>query len=308
MTPRELVIKVLLKILSNPHQVTKKDIAKHINVKSIKTVEDYLDAIENVGINLTIEKKKGKNYYAIEPDRQFDELKYLLPLSDADMANIGRALNYIKDDDAFYLKKKLATLYDFQKLGLNALRRPALEKLNSLEASKKNKIQVILKNYRSNSNKIKDRQVEVFKIDPELDMIQAYDPDEPDAVRKNKHFKLSRITRVIHTDNPWQHEARHDIKPTDVFRIAKANQIRVELGMDVYAYNSLIDNYPMAKGRCDAGSLPNTFYFEAKVNPDFLGLINFIMNNAGHVEIISPPELKEKVRERINILLKDLEK
>ncbi|MEM6318640.1 MAG: WYL domain-containing protein [Bacteroidota bacterium] len=307
MTPRELIIKVLLKILSNPNQVTKRDIANHIN-KSISAVEEYLEALENVGINLIIEKKKGKNYYAIEPNLEFDELKHLLPLSDADMANIGRALNYVGKEDAFYLKKKLATLYDFQKLGLNALRRPALEKLNALNFSKNNKKQVIFENYKSNSNIIKNRQVEVFDIDHELDMVQAYDIEETRPNRQNKHFKLSRITRVIKTDNPWQNEANHYVKPTDVFRIAMDNQVRVELGMDVFAYNSLIDNYPMARGRCDEGSKPNTFYFQAKVNPKFLGLTNFIMNNAGHVEIISPPELKEKVRERINILLQDLKR
>lgn len=125
---------------------------------------------------------------------------------------------------------------------------------------------------------------------------------------QNKHYKIARITRVILTDDSWQNKTNHDTKPTDVFRIAESNQVRVELSMDVYAYNSLIDNYPLAKGRCDEDSVPNTFYFEAKVNPDFLGLINFIMNNAGHVEIISPPELKEKVQERINKLLKDLKK
>lgn len=301
MKPRELVIKVLLKILSAPNRVTKKDIAKHIQ-KSVSSVDEYIDAIENAGINITKEKIKGKNYYAIEPDDQFDELKYLLPLSDADMAQIGRALNYIKKEDAFYLKKKLASLYDFQKLGLNALRKPNLEKLNQLAFAEKNQKQVVLKNYRSNSNKIKDRQVEVFKVDPELDTLQAFDPID----LKVKHFKLSRITRVEQTEIPWQFKDKHDERPTDVFRIAMGNQIMVELNMDVYAYNSLIDNYSLARGKCDEGIKPNTFYFQSKVNPQFLGLINFIMNNAGHVEIISPPKLKEKVRERINLLLKNL--
>jgi len=163
-----------------------------------------------------------------------------------------------------------------------------------------------LEKYRSNSNDIRDRQVEVFDVDPELDMVQAYDPEEKRKDRQNKHFKLSRINRVINTNNPWQYKNKHDIKPTDVFRIAMANQVRVELNMDVYAYNSLIDNYPLAKGRCDDGSELNTFYFQAKVNPEFLGLINFIMNR--HVDIISPPELKDEVRKRINKLLKDLDK
>ena len=302
MTPRERVIRVLLRILANPYQYSRRELATYFDW-SKDTIDEDIQAIKNAGVNF-VQKKKGKHPCAIEPDPQFDELRYLQPLTDADKAQIGRALDYCNKKDAFYLKKKLSSLYDFQQLGLNALRRPALERLNQLEAAKKNKKRVKLERYRSNSNVIRDRPAEVFKVDPELDTLQAFDPED----RKIKHFKLSRIERVHITDTPWQYENKHIEKPTDVFRIAKGGQKIVQLKIDVYAYNSLIDNYPKAKGECDPGIESNTFDFQCKVNPEFLGLINFIMNNAGHVEILSPIELKEKVRERINILLKDLEK
>lgn len=301
MTARERTIRVMLRILANPYQYSRKELAKHFDC-SRDSIDDDIKAIKDADINFR-QLKKGKHPCAIEPDRQFEELRYLQPLTDADKAQIANALAYTNKKDAFYLKKKLDSLYDFQKLGLNALRRPALERLNNLAAAQKAKKQVILVRYRSNSNAIRDRQVEAFKVDPELDTVQAFDPKD----QKNKHFKLSRIERVLLTDTPWASEEKHNIKPTDVFRIAMANQIMVQLKIDVYAYNSLIDNYPKAKGECDSGTSPNTFFFQCKVNPQFLGLINFIMNNAGHVEIIAPIELKEKVRERVNILLADLD-
>jgi predicted DNA-binding transcriptional regulator YafY len=303
MTPKERAIRILLLILAKPHYYSRKGLAKHFKI-SVDSIKEYLLALENAHVNLTYETKKGQYFYAIEPDLHFKELQYLQPLSNADMTNIHRALDHIKPTDAFYLKRKIDSLYDFQKLGLNALRRPALERINHLKSAKKNKKQVILVRYRSNSNDIRDRLVEVFKIDPELDTIQAFDPND----KKIKHFKLSRIERVQLTDHPWAFQGKHDAKPTDVFRIAMGNQVLVQLKMDVYAYNSLIENFPKAKAECDTGSEPNTFEFQSKVNPQFLGLINFIMNNAGHVEIISPEELKDQVRKRINILLNDLDK
>jgi len=305
MLPRERVLKVLLRILARPYRYTRRDLWKHFRVSKSAIDEDIL-AIKAAGIVFD----QNKLYRcAILPDPKFDELRYLQSLTSEERAKIGNLLNQgLSQKEAFYLQQKLSSLYDFQQLGLNALRRPALEKLNLLESARKKELQVLLEKYRSNSNKIKDRVVEVFDINPELDTLQAFDPEEKSKDKQIKHFKLSRIERVHITDIPWANKTKHTIKPTDVFRIAKGGQKMVELKMDVYAYNSLIDNYPKAKGECMTGSENNTFHFQTKVNPDFLGLINFIMNNAGHVEVISPPELKEKVRERVNILLKDLEK
>lgn len=301
MTPRERILRVMQYILAHPYQFSRKEIAKNLDITVDKLKAD-IKIFKLANINF-VQEEKGKRLCAILPDSQFDELRYLQPLSDADRYTISRALDYLNNKEAIYIKKKLDSLYDFQKLGLNALRRPALERLNQLEAAKTNQKQVTLKGYRSNSNKIQDRYVEVFAISAEHDTIQAFDLVE----KKNKHYKISRIVRVEINDIDWKYQEQHDEKPTDVFRIAEKNQKLVQLQIDVYAYNSLIDNYPQAKGVCEPGSIPNTFEFQAKVNPKFLGITNFIMNNAGHVKIIFPPELKEKVRERVNILLRDLE-
>lgn len=301
MKPRERIIRILLRILIQPKRHTRRALANEFEL-GMKEIGKYIKAIKNGGVNILQEKKAPFRYW-IEPDNQFDELRYLQPLTNEDKYKITQALNQkYNDKEIDYLNNKLSSLYDFQQLGLESLRRPALERLNQLEAAIKIKKKVILKNYRSNSNDIRDRLVEVFHIDPELDTLQAFDPKEI----KIKHFKLSRIDRVVISEESWEYENRHHIKPTDVFRIAMANQKMIQLEIDVYAYNSLIDNYPLARGKCRPIGDGNNFDFQDKVNPKFLGLINFIMNNAGHVKIISPSELKEKVQERVNILLKEL--
>ena len=303
MTPRERVIQVLLRILARPYRYTKRDLAEHFGY-SKDTIDEDIQAIKASALDF---HQDHHHRCAILPSSQFDELRYLQFLTKKERAKIGQVLDKnFNDREAFYLKNKLSSLYDFQQLGLNALRRPALERLNQLEFSKTNKKQVVLENYRSNSNDIRDRIAEVFDIDAALDTIQALDPTEENKEKRIKHFKLSRIERVRLTNQSWQHEDQHNPKPTDVFRIAMANQVLVRLKIDVFAYNSLIDNYPKAKGACMPGAIPNTFDFQTKVNPEFLGLTNFIMNNTGHVEIISPPSLIEKVKEKATILLESL--
>ena len=307
MKPRERVLRVLLLLLSRPYRYSRKELCTHFNVGK-DGIDDDITAIRAADINF-VQEKNGQYRCAIEPDAHCKELSHLQTLTELERSRISDILHRSMGStkEANYLTKKLDSLYDFQQLGLNALRRPALERLDNLEYARKNKKQVVLINYRSNSNVIKDRQVEAFDIKVDLDTVQALDPNESNKEKQIKHFKLSRIERIQITDTPWQYESKHRSKPTDVFRIAMDDQVMVHLSMDVYAYNSLIDNYPTAKGACIAGSAPNTFDFQDRVNPEFLGLVNFIMNNAGHVEILGPEILKEKVRERANLLLTNLD-
>ncbi len=198
--------------------------------------------------------------------------------------------------------KKLESLYDFQQLGIRALRRPELNKIDKLESAKKNKQCIILENYKSNSNKTGDRLVECFHINHEAGMIQVFDIEE----QKTKHFKLNRIERVKILEQAWKYESKHHSKYTDVFRIANDHRVMVHLQFDLYAYNALADSFPQALGAILPGAIPNTFDFQTKVNADFWGLTNFIMGNAGHVEIINPPELKEAIRKKVEEVLKKL--
>lgn len=301
MTPRERVLRVLLRILAHPYRFTKRDLADHFEMSKDAIKED-LEAIINIGLHF---HQDNKYRCAIIPDRQFKELKHLQSLNEDDQTKISEALSrFCSSKDALYLKNKLSSLYDFQRLGIRALRRPALERIDTLEQAKNQKRLAILKNYRSNSNTIRDRRVEVFHIDPELDTIQTFEVDEGD----NRHFKLSRIERVELTEMPWQYEKKHMYQYTDVFRIANNNQVPVHLRLQVYAYNDLIESYPKALSEILPAAEPNTFDFETRVNAKFLGLMNFIMGNFKHIEIIEPQELKEQVEKKAQFILEKIKK
>ena len=300
MTPSERTVKVLLRILSAPFTYTKKDLAQYFGYRVKDNINRDLQAIRNAGLKVVQDRPHYR--CAIEPDREFKELRHLQALSDEDRAQIKHALRISSSRDAHYLGQKLDTLYDFQQLGLRALRRPVLDRLGHLEVAKKQKRRVILEQYRSNSNEVRDRQVEPFHIDPELDTLQAYDINSQDS----RHFKLSRIERVRPTEWPWEYEKRHVLKYTDVFRIADNEQIMVHLKLNVQAYNDLVETYPKAQSETMSGDAPNTYDFQAKVNVGFLGLMNFVMANAMHIEVVSPPLLKESVRAKAKEILEKM--
>lgn len=300
MKPREKCVRILLRILAHPYTFTRKELAVHFDI-SKDAVTECIEVFKTVGLKFDQDKPHFR--CAILPERGFDELERLKSLSKTDRSKIALALNrFAGEKDALYIMNKIESLYDFQQLGIRALRRPELEKIDKLEAAKKKELRVALINYRSNSNETKDRLVECFHIDTEAGMIQVYDVDR----KGSRHFKLNRIERVQVLELPWEHQDKHHYQYTDAFRIADNNRINVHLLLDVYADNALIDTFPQAKRATLPGSEPNTFDFQDQVNHKFLGLTNFIMSNAEHVEILNPQELKERIREKAEMVLKKI--
>lgn len=287
---RERIIRLLLKLLSQPGQFTRRDLAKKFGC-SKNTIDDDIKIIEAVGLGFN---QNGFTHKCeIIPDRSFKELEYLMPLSKEEQLTVSMAIDqyFAKNKKAVYLKNKINSLYDFQQLGIRALRRPELDKLDRLKHAHDNQLQVILESYRSNSNQIRDRRIEAFHVDAEHGTIQAYDVEDK-AVR---HFKLNRFKRIHITTEEWEFSQYHDHKYTDVFRIANNKKVNVALNLDVYAFNALMENYPKARGDISDGSAPNTFHFQSDINADFLGLTNFILGNRGHVQILSPENLKTHI-------------
>lgn len=307
MTASERIVRLLIKVLSNPYRFKKKELAHFFEIHEDRIKNDF-KIFKNIGLHIEIKK----NCYAIIPDREFKELTYLQELTEGERAIISKALYKEKGTkEAEAINRKLANLFNFQKLGLRALRRPALDRLDTLQLAKKENKQVILEKYRSNSsNEVRNRHIEVFHIDTALDTIQAVDLDEikkgKDGLDVIKHFRLSRIDRVIMTEHKWQHRRMHIQQATDVFRIANENQVSVHLKINVQAYNYLHENYPKAISEIHPSSNPKLWDFETTVNADFYGLTNFIMANSAHIEIVYPAELKEVIKRKALSLIEKL--
>lgn len=262
-------------------------------------LDDFVQLLKKAQTPLLPENRE----YAPPPNMAPRELEHLKPLTQEDQAYIIEALEQAGNGEASRkLRVKLDSLFDFQQLGLTALGLPAIERYKRLEAAKADKRVVILKDYRSNSNDVRDRRVEAFHINADLDMLQAFDVDIEDT----RHFRLSRIRRVEATNEPWRFESRHVMKHTDAFRIADNQMVRVQLRMDVRAYNLLLEAFPKAKDAVSEDADPNIYHFWGEVNHRFIGLLDFIMANARHVEVLGPEALKKRIREEAEWVLRKM--
>lgn len=300
MNPRKRILKLLLRVLNNPRRYTRQQLADYFGQTKAAIGSD-IDIINSLP-ELSIHYQEPPYLCYIEPNNKYSELNTFQALSEEDRYHINQALDRsVNTRLAQQLKSKVEGLYDFQQLGFRQLRHPAIERINRLEGAKERKQQVVLVRYRSNSNNIKNRTVEPFLINPELDTLQAFDYEHLEP----RHFRLSRIERVELLETPWENEQRHFIRSTDIFRIANNKQYLVKLRLTVQAFNVLIEHYPMAISYTEPdSSSPHHFLLQARVNAEFLGLSNFILGYAEDVEIIAPEELKENIREKAAAILR----
>ncbi|MEL7119928.1 MAG: WYL domain-containing protein [Bacteroidota bacterium] len=295
-TAKDRILRVLKAIAEYPFHYTKKDLAQKYGCTP-RTISNDFETIENVGYELSIDD----NYrYELKANKSYKQLKDLLHFTEADQVLLHQAIDQIAPytQSGQQLKKKLASLYDFRKLGYSYLRKPYLKKVDKLEQAEKQEKVIILKDYRSsNSNNIEDRKVECFHYSPPDDTLQAYDLDRNDL----RHFRISRILRIEVTDQHWQHKKRHIVLPTDVFRIVDPKQVQVHLRIKVGAYNELIERFPQTKAAILQDEEEEDVYdFQCKVNHRFFGLTNFILGfHHQMVEIIEPESLKEHLRKQI---------
>jgi len=300
--PRARIVQLLLRILSSPYRFSRKDLAEFYSMSEDQIKED-IDILKNVGIDL-IQEKARPCRYAIVPNRSYKELEFLQPLSDDDKGKISNALHRsgVSSKEVGYILNKLNSLYDFQQLGLRSLRSSRLDKIDLLFKAKKERKQAVLVNYRSNTSPIRDRIVEPFDVDADLDTLQCLEPasTKEDQIQ---HFRISRVERVVITDTAWQHEKRHKRKKTDVFRIANDDQVRVHLRIQSQAYNYLAEQYPKSTSEISPSSQEGFWDFESSVNGDFYGISNFIMANSDQVEILYPQALKDHIAAKAQALI-----
>ena len=119
MNPRERILKVLLRILTNPHKYSRPELARYFN-ESERAINSDTDIINSLP-EITLHYKEPPYKCYIEPNNKYAHLKKFLPLSDEDKHHLYRALDFLNSSHADLLKSKIEGLYDFQQLGLRQL-------------------------------------------------------------------------------------------------------------------------------------------------------------------------------------------
>jgi predicted DNA-binding transcriptional regulator YafY len=290
------LLKVLLAILEQPYRYTKKQLASLFGVDD-SVIKADLTAFKDAGFVLEFDEKYR---YVFKEEKAMKQLKDLLHFSEEDQLILDQAIDLVGKNQtkkADQLKKKLASLYDYRRLGYAYLRKPYLNKLDLLEEAKNDKKALILKEYRSsNSNIVNDRKVEAFHYNAAEDIIHAFDLEKKEL----RHFRISRIQRIQILEEKWQFEGHHQIIATDPFRIVDNNQVFVHLRMRVGAYNELLERFPLTEAYIQHDSEEDVFDFQCRVNSRFYGLSNFILGfHHQLVEIVAPESLLEHLRKEI---------
>lgn len=296
-TSGQRLIKVFWAIIVRPNYYTKKQLAQKFNVHE-DTIKNDFEDIRNAGFSLDYDKKYC---YFIENDSQYEYLKDLLFFSEAEQQYLRDILHTLKEDEKMRkrIQGKLVYLYEMSRLGNSLITKPFLSKVNLLESANKAQKQVILKGYHSsNSSTVADRQVEPFHISTEDDILHAFDVEKKEI----RHYRISRIERVIATEKSWQYSGSHYVKATDPFRIVEDKQVYVHLRLKVGGYNELIERFPLTKSYLSPSADSQDIYeFCGKVNYRFYGLSNFILGYHAHIEdIVEPDSLRAFLKEELS--------
>jgi len=294
-SPKLRILKMQRAILESHNGFTIKQFAQRFDV-SIDTIRRDFVALENSGLFLT---KDSRHRYTFKKEQEYKQLKDLLHFSEEDQIILHKAIDSVSPHTkrAEILKKKLASIYDFRKLGLSYLKRPYLQKLNKINGAIKNKIQIKLNRYSSsNSNIISDRIVEPFHIDISNDILYAFEIKSKGI----RNFKISRIERITLTNDKWKFEGHHNITHSDPFRISSKKMINVHLRITLAGKNELEERYPLSKAFITESEEEGSYDYQCDVNNAFLGLDNFILGFHREIlEIISPDILIEHLKKDI---------
>ncbi len=292
---RTRIAKIFRVLLDQPFRYTRKELADKFGVHP-DTISGDFEAFKNAEFEVRWDEK---NRYAFLENKPFLQLKDLLHFSEEEQTMLYEAIENLPMTTARQqkLREKLASVYDFKKLGHSYLRKPYLTKVDLLTEAQQQKWQVVFEDYRSsNSNSIKNRLVEPFHVSPSEDTVQTFDVEK----RVVNHFLISRIKRVKVLDSPWQFEGHHNIRQTDPFRIVTNDQVMVHLRLGVGAFNELVERFPLSKSHIEETDTEGTYDFQCKVNRNFLGLTNFILGfHHKQIEIIEPDSLREHLREAV---------
>lgn len=289
------LLRILRALMDRPFGYTKRQLAGRYAVHE-DTIKNDFTAIRNAGFVLNYDDAYR---YALRENKPYQQLKDLLHFNEDEQLLLAQAIDQIAThtQTGDRLKRKLSSLYNYQRLGHAYLRKPYLTRLDALLKAREEKKRVILKNYRSsNSNVVSDRLVEPFHPSPPDDILHAFDVE----VGEIRHYRISRFDRVEATAVDWAFTHLHRVASTDPFRIVDDHQVMVHLRLRVGAYNALVEQFPQTKGHIEPAAEQDVYDLQCMVNHRFLGLSNFILGHHHQViEVLEPDALIEHLNDEV---------
>lgn len=229
-------------------------------------------------------------------DKPTQMLANLLHFTEEEAYILARSIDVIEGYTlpANRLKQKLVAFLNHDKAVDAYLKKGKPEIVSVLNKAIKNKKQVLLLNYASgNSLTVRNRCVEPFEFKEDFNLVWAFDTD----VRKNRQFKICRMTDVQETPFNWESERLHRSSPVDVFRNTGELNKQVEFELNLRARNLLTEEYPLTE-KLITEIVSNRFLFQAPV-AKYEGPGRFVLGVAEDIRLIGDKGFLAFIKEKI---------
>lgn len=280
----------ILLLLSGNRRYSLLEITDRFEI-SERTAYRYLDTIETLGF--VLQRENGS--YRLQKNSNLKSLQGLLHFSEEEVFILQDTLSMLESSSPVKdrLLRKLHVLYDYKILD-TLKQQNDLQKIQKIRDAISQKKQVILKEYRSsNSANILDRKVEAFDFLPDYRALWCFDL----SGKTCKQFKLSRISEIIITGNPWENEAQHKIPFTDAFRMSAPKPIATVVAeLSMKAYNLLIEEFPSSKKYIQERE--QHYLLEIPI-ASFAGIGRFVLGLVGEVKVVKPEGFRIFLREKL---------
>lgn len=285
----------LLLLLSQGHPQDIETLSRELGI-SRRSIYRYIDTFRRMGF--VVEKRSTR--YRIDPSSPFfRKITDRIHFTEAEAVTINRVLNavYDRSPEVRHLREKLSGLYDFKVLARHGVDEHIAQNLSTLYDAVKLEQVVVLRNYVSpNSGKVSDRTVEPYMFMSENSEVRCYEV----TTGMNKTFKISRAERVDLLDMLWSHKDKHLPFYTDLFGFSGEKRFPVRIALGPLAARLLIEESPNALSQMTLLN-DGRYLLETEVC-NYKGIGRFVLGLCDDVEVLSPNEFQEYLRERIRFL------
>lgn len=297
--PKIVRVLQLLMLLSNNRYRTNQEICEELEFTE-RTLFRYLDTFREAGFAV---KKNQNNVYRLDvsTNKLTKNLGDLLYFSEEEACILRNAIDSIDSQTKAkeLLKKKLYAVYDYKVIADIVVEHHDYKILSKLKKAVEGQFQVVFKLYRSaHSNTMVDRFVEPYEITSSHDLVWCYEID----THQVKVFKISRISDVEITNQPWIFKDKHQIGFMDIFRISSTQRFHIKLLLSLRATNLLLEEYPMSSPYLKE-TTGNRYILSTDVC-SFEGVGRFILGLYDDIEILENEELISFINYKIKMMLK----
>lgn len=291
----ERQLQLLLLLIQND-RYTIDDICEKLSM-SRRSFYRNLHALRNVGILV----KKHRNLFSIDQSTPFiKKLIRGISFSEEEVLALSQVLNSVLDNSVMVrlLREKLNRLYNPHLLAAHSVSDQLAENIGALYQCMREHRLAFIQNYSSpSSGKISDRWVEPYSFLNDNRDVRCFEP----ASQENKTFKIERMGKVTPLDLLWEHEEQHVACFSDIFHFSGEQHTNVTLILGQLSANVLLEEFPIAAGMMEL--LPDGRHKLVTQVCDFRGVGRFVLGLYDDVEVVSPIELKNYIRQRLETFL-----